>query len=148
MLLNTWGALNSWEEDTTGGGGGWQRHKKPKKDKKDKKKLVNRYYDDEKYELGDEKYLAPEFIKKVEEGKIEVAGVEVYLQEPIKVPPLEFKPSIQIDQIKDEIEREIAQIMRADELLRIEAQKEAYIKEMRELEEMVLLTVFLLLDEE
>lgn len=136
------------------GGSGWRRRKtlKLKKPKEKKEKLANKYYEDteEKYQEGTdylvEKYTSPEFIEKIEEGKIEVAGVEVFLQEPIEVPKLDLAP--QINEIKDDIEKEIAQLMRKKEIADYEAKKALYIIEMKKLEEMVYFVVFALLDED
>ena len=150
MLLNTWGLVNTWEEPTTGGGG-WRRRKKLrlKKEEKQDKKLVSRYYKGEDYELGDSKFLSKEFIEKIEQGKMEVAGVEISLQTPITAPKLALPEQLpDLSGIKDEIEREIAQIMRAEVVAEYDIEVKAYVEDMRQMEMKMYFVALALLDED
>lgn len=153
MLLNTWGLINTWEEPA-GGGGGWRKRKKytreekkQRKEEKRLKKLVNRYLEGEEYSLGDEKYLATTFLEKLDQGKIEVAGTDVYLEEPIQVPQLP-EPVTPIEVLPDTQWQEIALLMkdRAEETYKTEIRE--YVANMKALEMKLYFMVIALLDED
>jgi hypothetical protein len=97
----------------------------------------------------EEYYLSKEFVEKLEQGVIEVAGVEVVLQEPIEIPkPLLQEQLPELKTIKDEVEREIAQLMRAKEVAEYETKVKEYVTEMRQMEMKMYFIALALLDED
>ena len=138
MLLNSWGLVNTWEAAASGG----QRGPITVGVKK-RKTLKRRHSKEEEY------YLSPEFVEKLQQGVIEVAGVEVSLQTPIEVPSLGLAEKLfDLSDIKDEAEREIAQIMRAKEVVEYKIKIKAYVEDMRQMEMKMCFVALALLDED
>ena len=109
--------------------------------KKKRKTLKTKYTKEEEY------YLSKEFVEKVEQGIVEVAGVEVVLPEPIAVPqPPE--QLVELSGIKDEIEREIAQLMREKEVEEYRVKVKEYVDEMKQMEMKMYFIALALLDED
>jgi hypothetical protein len=109
--------------------------------KKKRKTLKTQYTKEEEY------YLSKEFVEKVEQGIVEVAGVEVVLPEPIAVPqPPE--QLVELSGIKDEIEREIAQLMREKEVEEYKVKVKEYVDEMKQMEMKMYFIALALLDED
>jgi len=109
--------------------------------KKKRKTLKTKYTKEEEY------YLSKEFVEKVEQGIVEVAGVEVVLPEPIAVPqPPE--QLVELSGIKDEIEREIAQLMREKEVEEYKVKVKEYVDEMKQMEMKMYFIALALLDED
>ena len=131
-----------------GGAGARRRRRLSLKEPEKRKNLVNKYYEGEKYTLDDEKYLTDEFIEQVQEGKIEVAGAEVYLAQPVVIPKLELIKEIDTSKIKDDLEREIAILMREREQERYELARAEYIEEMKLLELEAFFVILVLLDDD
>ena len=97
----------------------------------------------------EEYYLSKEFVEKIEKGVLEVAGVEMFLQTPIDIPrpPLPEKLTA-LSVIKDEVEREIAQLMRENEVSEYRVKVESYVKDMRQMEMKMYFIALALLDED
>jgi len=109
--------------------------------KKKRKTLKTKYTKEEEY------YLSKEFVEKVEQGIVEVAGVEVVLPEPVEVPqPPE--QLVELSGIKDEIEREIAQLMREKEVEEYKVKVKEYVDEMKQMEMKMYFIALALLDED
>jgi hypothetical protein len=128
-------------ETTTGGQRGpvTDYPKKPKK----RKKLKLKQTKEEEY------YLSKEFLEKIQQGTIEVAGVEVVLQDKIEVPQLALPEQlVDLSGIKDEIEREIAQLMRAEAIAEYDVEVKAYVEDMQQMEMKMYFIALALLDED
>ena len=95
----------------------------------------------------EEYYTSEAFLKKVQSGKIELNGVEVFLDEPIDV-PVALHPTAEIASLKDEVFEEIAQIMIQKEVVGYEIEKTKYLQEIKKLEEQALFVMFVLLSED
>jgi len=111
--------------------------------KKKRKTLKTKYTKEEEY------YLSKEFVEKIEKGVLEVAGVEMFLQTPIDIPrpPLPEKLTA-LSVIKDEVEREIAQLMREKVVSEYKVKVESYVKDMRQMEMKMYFIALALLDED
>jgi hypothetical protein len=96
-----------------------------------------------------EYYLSKEFVEKIEKGVLEVAGVEMFLQTPVDIPkpPLSEKLT-ELSVIKDEVEREIAQLMREKVVSEYKVKVESYVKDMRQMEMKMYFIALALLDED
>jgi hypothetical protein len=125
-------------EDTTGGQRG-----PITVGKKKRKTLKTQYTKKEEY------YLSKEFLEKIQQGTIEVAGVEVVLQDKIEVPQLALPEQlVDLSGIKDEIEREIAQLMRAEAVAEYDIEVKEYVDEMKQMEMKMYFIALALLDED
>jgi hypothetical protein len=129
-------------EDTTGGQRG-----PITVGKKKRKTLKTQYTKKEEY------YLSKEFLEKIQKGTIEVAGVEVVLQDKIEVPQLTLpEPTLDISSLKDEVEREIAELLaiklQAKELADYEEKVKLYVEEMQQMEMKMYFIALALLDED
>lgn len=111
--------------------------------KKKRKKLKAKRTKEEEY------YLSKEFVEKIEKGIIEVAGVEVLLQESVEVPQLALPEQLsELSGITDTVEREIAQLMREKEVIEYKVKVEEYVDEMKQMEMKMYFIALALLDED
>ena len=109
--------------------------------KKKRKTLKTKYTKEEEY------YLSKEFVEKVEQGIVEVAGVEVVLPEPVEVPQLP-EQLVELSGIRDDVEREIAQLMREKEVEEYKVKVKEYVDEMKQMEMKMYFIALALLDED
>ena len=96
-----------------------------------------------------EYYLSKEFVEKIEKGVLEVAGVEMFLQTPVDIPRPPLSENLtELSVIKDEVEREIAQLMREKVVSEYKVKVESYVKDMRQMEMKMYFIALALLDED